>query len=202
MKFLSVLLLVVTAGQLAIAAGAAKPAGKPASTVLEKTKLLKLDAATVGRGKAVNKALLAKNIKEAMPQLVKMGSTEAKIQSVLTFNPAFIDVVVKASESSDQNFKDLVSRLLDLYEAKSSEIDVNSNESIQMGKLAALLALDKVPAEYMKFATEVANKMQQDGVTAEQAVKSSAAEYAAKKTINGRKMTTEEWLEKFKECIG
>lgn len=190
MKLLSVLLLVLVTGQLSFGA---KPGAKPA-TVAEAVKRLNLDAGKIGRGKSLNTVELQKHLLAAMPKLTNIGSSSDKITKVVTYNAYTIDMIVKASESTDQNFKDLVSRIVDLY-ADKIDTDVNSSESIRMGKITALLALDKVEKEYMEYATDVVNKMS-EGSTAKDAMEAAAAKYASKK-----KMTVEEWLKKLEECI-
>lgn len=200
MKFLSAVLLVaLTVSQATFAAGAKGAAAAPKSGRLERLlKDRKLDKETVGREKPETAAVRHKHISEAAPALATAtGISETKIRSVLTFNGTLIDMVVKASDPSvDAKFKKLVKDLIDLYEPKM-DIDVNSTESKQMGKLAYLLGQENVAKEYVEFATDVVAKMNEGShITLKQAM-----EFAAKKYADRKGMTVAAWLKALEDCV-
>lgn len=199
MKFLSAVLLVALTVSQTTFATSAKGTAVKSGRVTELLKQHNLDRETVGREHGNTKTVRVKNINKAAPALAKAtGINQAKLVSVLVFNGKLIDMVVKASDPSvSEAFKKLVRDLVELYETKI-EMDENSSDSKQMGKLAELLGQDNVAQEYVDFATTVATKMSEGSdITLKQAMESAAKKYADRKG-----MTVAEWLKKLEDCIG
>lgn len=193
MKILSVVLVVaLSMSQFAFAAGGK---GNKARTVIEIAKTHSLEKERVGREAKETAKVRAERIKAAAPALsAATGISAEKLVKVLTFNGKLIDMVLKSSESSDQSYKDLVNKLIDLYEAKM-DMDVNSPNNKQMSKLAELLGSDKIAKEYLDFANEVATNMKT--LSLKESMEVAAKRYAAKKG-----MSVSDWLKKLEECLG
>ena len=200
MKFLSAVLLVaLTLSQITFAGTGSKGAGPKSGRVIELLKTHGLEKEIVGREAKDTIKIRTERINKAAPALAAgSGIDQNIIRKVLTFNGSLIDMVVKASDPSiDGKFKKLVKDLVELYEPKI-DLDVNSAESKQMGKLAYLLGQENVAKEYIDFATEVAAKMSEGShITLKQAMEIAAKKYAERKG-----MTVAEWLKKLEDCVG